>query len=318
MKVKYYIIAFTFLTGYCCLAQDSTSTKSEYVNNFSNKISARLSLINNSNSFYFNDKENNINYALEPNKQDYIGVSVLFRSLELDFGFSPEFLPSNKDNNDSKLFTLNFRMFHRQWMQTFDYYDQRGFYYVTDDVKLNLPGVKSLKIGGSTSYIFNKKFSFRAISSQNEWQIKSAGSFMPRLYYYYTKYNYKEDNINEKAYSYDIAIAPSYHYSFVFKKNLLLSLGGSVGIGLNYNSNLGNEDLTSLLYEGSGRAAISYNSKTFFGGINYSIIVLENHIDRISRQDDEIVFLEFYFGYRFKAPKKWVKSADRFNEKYNL
>ena len=318
MNVKNHIIALVFFSFFNCYSQDSIIANSEYITKFSDKISTRLSLINTSNSFYVNDKQNNLKYKLEPNKQDYLGVSILFRSIELDFGFSPKFLPSNEDNENSKLFTLNFRMFHNQWMQTIDYYDQKGFYFINNDSEIDLPGVKTLKIGGSTGYIFNRNFSFRAIGFQNEWQTKSAGSFIPRIYYYYTKYTYKGQDFNEKAHSYDIALAPSYHYNFVFKDNFLFSLGGSAGIGLNHNTNLGNEDLTSVLYEASARAVLSYNSKTFIGGINYNIIVFDHHIDRISRQDDEISFLEFYIGYRFKAPKKLIDFADEFNKKHNF
>ncbi|WP_158635217.1 DUF4421 family protein [Formosa maritima] len=312
---KYYV----FFAFYCStFSQNDSIIKSTYIKTFQDKISTRASIINTSNSFYIYDKESGDHYILEPNKTNYLGFSILFRSIEIDYGFSPNFLSENKDNKDSRLFTFNSRMFYNQWMQTIDFYNQKGFYFKDESNKVELPGVKSLKVGGSTSYIFNKNFSFRAIGFQNEWQIKSAGSFIPRLYYYYTKYKLEEDNINEKANTFNIAIAPSYYYNLAITKNILFSLGGSAGIGVNHSNNLGSENLTSALFEFTGRAVISYNSDSFFGGINSNIVILKHNVDKTTRQDDEITYLEFYIGYRFKAPKKWINFADNFNEKYGL
>ena len=313
--IKYFVLVTFYYSAY---SQNDSLTKSTYIKAFQDKISTRISLINTSNSFYIYDKNNEEHFKLEPNKTNYLGFSVLFRSLEIDYGFSPNFLSANKDNKDSRLFTLNFRMFYNQWMQTIDFYNQKGFYIKDNSNTFELPGVKTLKIGGSTSYIFNKNFSFRAIGFQNEWQLKSAGSFIPRLYYYYTKYKLEEDEISEKAYTYNIAIAPSYYYNLVVTKNLLFSLGGSAGIGVNHSNNLGSENITSALYEFTGRAVLSYNSDSFFGGINSNIIILKQNADKTTRLDDEITYLEFYIGYRFKAPKKWINFADKFNEKYGF
>ena len=300
------------------VSQNDSIPKDIYIVDFQDKISTRISLINTSNSFYINETNTGIKYKLEPNVREYLGTSILFRSLEIDFGFTPDFLKSNQDNANSKLFNLNFRMFFNQWMQTIDLYNQKGFYIVVDNERFNTSDVKTFKIGGSTSYIFNPNFSFRAIGFQNEWQTKSAGSFIPRIYYYYTTYSLKNEEFNENASSFDLAISSAYYYNLCLTKNLLFSLGGSAGIGLNHSSNLGEGNLTSALYQFSGRAVLSYNSDSFFGGINSNLLILEHNVDRYTRQDDTIPFLEFYIGYRFKAPKKWVKFADDFNIKYGF
>lgn len=299
-------------------SQQDSLTSNEYITKFPNKISTRISLVNTSNGFFINDVTSNVKYELKPNVREYLGFSVLFRSIEIDYGFSPQFFNANKDNDNSRLFNLNLRMFMGQWMQTIDLYNQKGFYFSSNNQRINLSGVKTFKIGGSTSYIFNKNFSFRSIGFQNEWQTKSAGSFIPSIYYYYTKYHLTLEDIDEKAYSYDIALGPSYYYNFCLTKNFLFSLGAYVGVGLNHSSNLGEGDFTSILYDFSGRAIIGYNSNTFFSGINSNIILLQHKIDASTVQDDTIPFLEFYVGYRFNAPKKWVKFADDFNKKYGL
>ncbi len=313
------VLAITLLfSGLCSYSQIDSITNDVYITKFQDRISTRLSLINTSNSFFLYDDEDHIYYDMQPNIRDYVGVSILFRSLELTYGFSPNFLSRNRDNENSKLFNLNFRMFYNQWMQTLDLYDQKGFSVLIDQDIIDFPKIKTLKVGGSTSYIFNKNFSFRAIGFQNEQQLKSAGSFVPRLYYYYTKYSEIEDDINYNAYTYNIAIAPAYYYNLVLKKHFLLSLGGSLGVGLNYSNNLGEGKETSILYQFSGRGALSYNSTTFFCGINSNILFLQHYFDKPSVLHDVIRYLEFYIGYRFKAPKKWIKKADNFNKKYGF
>ena len=317
MGLKFFIVIL-FICGQFCYSQQDSILKNKYITQFSGKISARLSVINTSNSFYINDTNAGLKYKLEPNVRAYLGASVLFRSIEIDYGFTPVIFDLNKDNADSKLFNLNLRMFHNQWMQTIDLYSQKGFYFVLNNQKENISGFKTFKLGGSSSYIFNKNFSFRAIAFQNEWQTQSAGSFIPKVYYYYTKYTLDDTNFNENAHSFDIAMAPTYYYNLVFNKHFVFSLGASVGIGLNHSTNLGEGNLTSVLYEFSGRAVLGYNSETFFGGINSNILVLEHDVDRYTRQDDTIPFIEFYIGYRFKAPKKLIKLADDFNRKFGF
>ena len=316
--MKFFILSLLLFNSCLGYAQHDSIFHNEYIIRFPEKITTRVSLINTSNNFYFSGNNDGDNLKLEANNREYLGASILFRSIEIDFGFSPDFLGSNKDNDDSKLFNLNFRMFLNQWMQTIDLYSQSGFFVSLDDQKIKLPGVKTFKIGGSTSYIFNKDFSFRAIGFQNEWQAKSAGSFIPTFYYYYTRYTLEEENFNANAYTFNLAIAPSYYYNLAITKHLLVSLGGSLGVGINHSSNLGDGKITSVLYELSARSHIGYNSESFFTGINSSIIALDHKIDSNRRQTDDIPFLEFYIGYRFNAPKKWVKFADDFNTKYGL
>jgi hypothetical protein len=67
-----------------------------YISEFSDKIMTRIGLVNTSNSFIINDITSNLSYNLKPNTIEYLGVSILLRSIELDFGFLPGFLKVNK------------------------------------------------------------------------------------------------------------------------------------------------------------------------------------------------------------------------------
>ncbi|MCA0131367.1 DUF4421 family protein [Winogradskyella alexanderae] len=312
MGIRHIHIMVFALMIHPSLHVQNNNTKGAYIRTFPEKITARVGLVNTGNSFFFNDSENAINYNLKPNTREYLGFSLLFRSIELDFGFLPNFLKQNQDNENSKLFNLNFRMFLGQWMKTLDLYQQKGFFADLNGSELILPSVETFKIGGSISYIFNKNFSFRAVGFQNEWQRRSSGSFIPGLHYYYTTFNVEENNTSSKANSFDIAVAPAYYYNFVVKEKFIFGIGASTGIGFNHN-NLGKRKISSMLFEFGGRAVLGYNSESFFAGINSSVNLFEHNSDRAVRVEDAITFLEFYIGYRFNAPKSFIKTADRVN-----
>ncbi|WP_422349726.1 DUF4421 family protein [Flagellimonas sp.] len=318
MGIKFYFIWFLIFPCLLGFSQnrDTVATDS-YIKSFPEKFTVRIGLSNTSNSFLITDTETGQRLKLKPNEKTYSGVSFLFRSLELDLGYSPKFISNNQDNEGSKLFTLNFRTFWNQWMQTLDFYAQKGFSAITEDGSVRFPDLRTLKIGGTTAYIFNTKFSFRAVGFQNEWQKKSAGSFVPRFTFYYTRYGLKNAGLESNANSYDVAFGPGYHYNLVIAKNYILGAGATTGIGMNMTSSQIKTN-TSVLYEAIFRGALGYNSERFYIGANANVLFLEHNTDRVTRLDDKISFLEFYVGYRFKAPKKWITAADKFNRKFGF
>ena len=299
---------------------------SDYIQIYKNRITAKLYYVNTSNSLMVQDRDSDIYFNLVPNKQDRIGASVAFRSIAISYAYAPNFLAENKDNEDSKLFNLNFRTyFGKHWMQTIDFYKQKGFYLENNEVSIYLPKTKSFKAGGSTSYIFNENFSFRAIASQDEKQLKSAGSFIPGIVYYYSKMDLiaenpdPDSNLNSDLTTFDIALAPAYYYNFVPTKNLFISLGFSAGLGLNYSESkdsVEKEHLTSLLTEIDFRGAITYDIDNLYLGANYNYLILNHNSDRTTYVNDDIPFFQVFIGYRFKAPEKLVNKADGFNKKF--
>lgn len=325
-------ILFLSITSFSSNAQDSLqnivySDSTAYIMSFPNRITARLFFVNTSNSLTINDRDSNQFFKLTPNKQDHIGASISFRSITLSYSFTPDFIAENKDNENSKLLNLGFRTyFGKHWMQSFDFFQEKGFYLENNDVNLYFPRFRSFKIGGATSYILNENFSFRAIVSQDEKQLKSIGSFIPRIVYYYSKIDIRnnEDTIDESVYSYDFVFAPSYFYNFVPTKNLFLSAGISAGIGLNHSRNTDSnhikedENLTSLVTELNFRGSLTYDISDLYVGTHYNYLVLNHNTDRSSYINDAIPLFQVFAGYRFKAPKKLVQKTDAINKKINL
>ena len=66
------------------------------------------------------------------------------------------------------------------------------------------------------------------------------------------------------------------------------------------------------------RVTGGYNSEKFFSGININTQILTNNSSENFVLDDSISFLEFYVGYRFDAPKKWIAKADEISRKFGI
>ncbi len=313
MGIRTVLFLCMFCTIHFCSAQNS-----HYKEAFPDKITLRLSLQTTSNNFTLRDKITRSKTEFIPNDKSYLGLSVLFRFLEVDFGYAPNFLSENKDNGDSKLITFNIRTFFGQYMQTVDIYKQKGFFIRTSDLTLPINDLKTFKIGGTSSYIFNSDFSFRAIGFQNEWQKESVGSFIPSISYYYTKFKLEDPIIeNQLEHSFKLAIGPGYYYNWVFDENYLVSAGATGGLGFNLSKSQGVTSfngLAQLVFRLTG----GYNSESFFSGVNINTQLLTHTSADNFILDDSISFLEFYVGYRFDAPKKWIAKADEISRKFGI
>ena len=301
-----------------CLTEFCTAQNSTYKESFPDKVTLRLSLQTTSNSFTLRDKITRDKTEFIPNDKSYLGLSVLFRFLEVDFGYAPNFLSENKDNGDSKLITFNIRTFFGQYMQTVDIYKQKGFFIRTQELTLPIDDLKTFKIGGTSSYIFYPDFSFRAIGFQNEWQKESVGSFIPGISYYYTKFKLEDPFLeNQLEHSFKMAVGPGYYYNWVFDENYILSAGATGGLGFNLSKSQGKTSLNGLA-QLIFRLTGGYNSENFFSGININTQLLTHTSAENFVLDDSISFLEFYVGYRFDAPKKWVAKADEISRKFGI
>ncbi|WP_066223165.1 DUF4421 family protein [Formosa haliotis] len=319
-----------FITTYACFAQKQTQKDSlfdkenEYVRFYKNRITARVFYVNTSNSLSLNDDNSQQVLNLNANKQSRIGASVFFRMLTISYSFAPNFLNANKNNEDSKLYALNLRGFYkRRWMQTIKLYNEKGFFLKNDNYNIYLPKTKSFQIGGSTSYILNDNFSYRAIASQNEKQLKSAGSFVPSITYFYSTFNINSEDklqfntIDKDFKSFDLAFSPAYYYNYVPNQNLFISAGASLGVGLNHaSSNSGN--LTTLLTEFSFKATATYDFENLYFGAHFNYLILNHSSKRDLYITDNIPFSQVFIGYRFRAPQKVIKTAEDFNEKLNI
>lgn len=275
-------------------------------------------------------------------------VSVLPNNLQnYSFGFDYKFigltiaLPKSwhesADQNymKGKTTSLNFNLslFFNKWMQTLNYKVIKGYYVPEsgffvpnwqDGVTpyLQLPNLKTQKIGGSTSYIFNaSKFSYRSFSQQTQIQKKSAGSFIPTLSYEYSQLTDKVDGFSEQSYKKNLSFSVflGYQYNLVIAKRLTFSGGVFPGIGLGYvqsfepdsppkRNNWENKTALNL------NANLNYRWRNLFFGIQFAS--LNTYVnEHESKVNNTINYENIYIGYQFDAPKALQKSVNWLEKK---
>lgn len=309
------IVILLFLIGINCSFAQQDNENGSHFTNYDEKVITSLYYFDTSNSFEFNfNLDGTTNYLeFQPNRREQIGVNLSYKFIDISYGFSPVFFAENKDNSDSKLFTLSTRLYHKKWMQSLTFINQKGFYVSNGQVEVAFPRMRTTKIGGTTSFIFNDKFSFKTLANQKEWQSKSAGSFIPNLSMYYTNIDLNDGGGDTKSNIFLASLAPSYFYNFVVNNHFLLSGGMSTGAGL---TSIDGD--VSAIYEWSASLKIGYSSDSFFTFVNLNYIDFIQDTTARIRLNDEISTIKITTGYRFDPPKKVKEYYDKTVEKIGL
>jgi len=298
-----------------CYAQESTAPN-PYFKAYDDKVIASLYYLDVSNNFQFvstNTDGSKTTLDLIPNRREQIGMSISYKFADISYGFSPQFFDVNKDNGNSKLFNISTRFIVKQWMQTLSFINQKGFYISEGTTTVLFPNLRSTKIGGVTSYIFNPNFSFKTIANQKEWQTKSSGSFIPNFSFFYTNLDLNDGNPNSKSDIFEMTLSPSYYYNFVINNRILLSAGLSIGGGI---SNI-DSDISGIM-ESSASLKVGYNTDSFFSFLNVNYIAFIQNSDAKIQLNDNVSTLNVTVGYRFDPPKKVKEEFETIHQKTGL
>jgi hypothetical protein len=276
--------------------------------------------------YQFRSLDTGTNIELNPVAESLIGFSMDYKWFGLTLSFAPDFLLSSEDQNlvkNSRSLKIDLTGFYSdQWGQSLTILFNKGFN-VDFSTDLSPEEIKALQntefqyYGGSTFFIVNQNFSYRANFNQTERQLKSAGSFLPRLTYAYsvTKPDLtavNTDLLAKKIRSFDLIADLGYYYNFVLHKKWYLTLGAQPGVGFNYTNyevvDSPSEAFASINFAFNGEAGLGYNSYRWFFGLtgnwrNYNNTNNEN--DQINR--DSAYFL-LHLGYRFNDNKPMRKA----------
>lgn len=195
-----------------------------------------------------NDDQNyDLNYRPNTTFNMGIGATYKFATLNIAIGF--DFLNPDKGQGETKYLDLQFHSYGRKMMvdvfgQFYDgfYLDPKGKATTSDKYYLR-PDMFVMELGASAQYVFNnKKFSYRSSFMQNEWQKKSAGSFLAGVELFYGQTRYDSTAIptviNPEVAAYDykkmtfVEAGPNvgYAYTLVIKKHFFLHASASVSL----------------------------------------------------------------------------------------
>lgn len=292
-----------------CVQQNFAQKDSlnQYMVSYAEKVIVSASFQSDTDSFVLSQDIDSERRNLEfyPNIKNKITFGLTYKMIDISFGYTPWFLRSNADKYKASNMNFATRFNHKKWYQSVEFVKQMGFFTeFLDDKSLYLPSFRSIKIGGTTSYVFNEKFSYSALFNQNQWQIKSAGSFVPNFSFFYTSLLNKDDKADFNLQMYSFSLSPSYYYTWVINRRVFLSGGAGVGAGVEIHNKK-----TSPLCQVIFNSKLGYNTTSFYSYLevnNTNILFNENR----ARLDDTSLNALIAVGFRFDPPKKIKKVYD--------
>jgi hypothetical protein len=314
-----------------------TDNDTNYIEDHTQDVVVRLFGSRKYNYYDVVDQKRKQELFYRPNRPFNIGVGVNYKFIALNLGFNFPFINKNEKYGKTSGVDLQTHLYARRMV--IDFYGQfyKG-YYVSDskgfrnfytspnqDVAYIRPDIKNLTLGLGVQYIFNqKRFSYRAAYLQNEYQKKSAGSFIVGAEVFGVRmkadssfipfYLSKEDFFDNKHFDrtgiVSGAVNAGYAYTLVLNKHFFVTLALTGSLGVNYSTldlTTENSKITKvgLQLNNSERISIGYNSSRYFAGIHYvnlttrSTSPVSNTYQRIGAGDFRVSIAR-----RFKLKKK--------------
>jgi len=274
---------------------------------------------------------------LTPAAENLIGVSVDYKWFAVGVSVAPQFLISSQDQNlleSSESIKLNLNFFYSdRWRQELSYIYNKGFRVNTNfdanEEVLNAIRNTALEvIQGSTYFIVNRNYSFRAHYAQTERQLRSAGSFIPKFSYSYSITNPDTSGLvlnndsTRRISSADVIGSIGYLHTFVHNKKWIATLGLHPGVGYNnaryeYNNNTENRfESTSFVLK--SEITLGYNSYRWFYGINAFWQNFNNSNNQNNELNRDATFFMVYLGYRFDDNKSMRKFFGWFEDTFGF
>jgi hypothetical protein len=271
------------------------------------------------------------------NNQNRVTRSLDYEFIGLSIGFAPNFIPGNNDEDiqgKSSFTNYEFRFFLGKWTQELKYTKVQGFYientwdFIPDWIEGEHPYIqfsdfKTTPWDGSTSYVLNPNFSLRNVVCNTEWQLKSAGSFVPSFRYGYTRISLEVDGSRSYEDDFDIRLAPDYYYTLVIQKNWYAAAFLSPSIGIRLSTEFDDdfntkENSTYWPVALNGGFQLCYSSRKVIFGANFNFeSTWYNEDDNTNVLNDKF-FAKIYIGYRIDPPKFIKKTFASINDKLGL
>ena len=360
MKKQQKILIVSFLlTASLCLGQDisteensinqndtdSISSLNPYIEDHTNRLNINMIISNNQIKYLFpyNDKA----ASVKTNLSLSYGFRLSYKAFSVRLRYRPKLSASDQENKGkTDHFRFGFDILLDKWAHFYEYDYRRGYYidnteFITgqepSDFRIQFPSLTTNTFNGVSQYKFNKNYSIRAIESNTEIQLKSAGTFMPGINYTY--YTFKgankeilgseteitERNPYNEYKGLTLIIEPGYYYTYVLNNYWYANVFAVPGFGIDFynnkeintDSNVTNdENLSRMFFSFKTGTSIGYNGKKFYFGSELKYHAYSENFDKneISLQPSKIIF-QVFLGYRFKAPKQVSKPLDYIENK---
>ena len=262
-----------------------------YYKTYPGSITARFYLSQKYTAFTLQDKgAKDLKYW--PNTTLNMGVGATYHNFSLNLAYGFGFLNQDKEKGKTKYLDLQGHFYKPKWV--IDFYGQlykgyhlepKGFaipspegYYYLPNAKITLFGLSAYRV------LNNSRFSYRAAFIQNEWQKKSAGTFLAGAEVYYGIINsdsgwvpaaltetYTKQGISKINY-FSIGPGIGYAYTAVAFQHLFFtgSLTGNLNVSYTTEKTIDNkQNKISLNPVTRFRVAAGYNSDNWNVSVNW-------------------------------------------------
>jgi hypothetical protein len=320
-------------------AQKLEKVDSSAIESFADKFVVKLNIDTGTDTYTILNRTDGSKVSIAPNNNYRLFLSLDYEFLGFSYGFSPTFFAANNDDDlkgESSFSDFIFRAALGHWIQGFQISTTEGYYientgdFVPDweegiDPYIQIPDFKSEIYGMSTSYVFNPNFSFRNLLYQTEWQKKSAGSFIPTLFYSYDRFTYTIADEKFKDEIVPVRLALAFYYTLVVKENWFL--GGSLSPSLSVNfskSSVSKNNIQSISSSTEfsqsleGSLQIGYASKKVVFGGGFKFDVNSYDVEALKTVVNDKTYSFIYFGYRFNTPGFIDRTYSKFADKVGL
>lgn len=263
------------------------------------------------------------NISYHPNTSFNLGAGITYHNLSLKLGYGFGFLNKDSAKGKTKYLDLQTHIYSPKWIT--DLYGQlyKGYhlypeglaaepgkdYYYRGDIRVSLFGI-------SLFHVFNyTRFSYRAAFVQNEWQKKSAGTFLAGAETFYgivkadsnliprsIANNNTDNNINKINY-FSIGPGVGYAYTEVLLQHIFFtgSLTGNLNfILVNDHAKLNNGSRFSINPSTRFRVSTGYNGRTW----NVSANWVSGYLP-FKGTDKERIYIFNTGNYRFIVAKRF-------------
>jgi hypothetical protein len=305
---------------------------SNYIEDLSDSLVVRLLAISKFSSVEIEDDKTDERVSYAPLSGINVGVGFAYKWLGVNLALRIPGSDFSSGDNKTKGIDLRVHSFGRRFGFDASYSHFKGYEVENpqetpggtgDDFRTDLYST-SLSFSG----YFNmnpSKFSLRAVTLQNERQLKSAGA--PILGVYANSITlgtsdsvailsntvlpgddlerfFSADLHFKKVHSFNLGVNGGYIYTLVFKKKLFFTLGLNLGVGYDYSdysfSDSKSSQVSQLHVFSVGRLAIGYNSdEYYFGLISYieeNVLGVDDHRIRFETGELRLVLAKRFSG----------------------
>jgi hypothetical protein len=322
---------------------DSLSSLNPFIQDHSNQLNIKLDVTNEQINYFM--PYDGTKAEIRSNLTVSYGIVFSYRFLSVRLGIRPKLSESELENKGkTDRFRLRVKLLFDKWTHRLGYNYTRGFFIENTsefnneienpNFKIQFPYLTTNILSGSSHYKFNDNYSVKAIESNTEIQLKSAGTFLAGIDYalYFLKGadDVKlEDQVitNRDLYSEYSGFSPifnaGYHYTFVIHKYWYANAYANPGLGIDFyntkfynnNESTSSASTTMFLTFKTGISAGYNGEQIYYGGeYNYGINSEKYDIDDAVLQPIKNSF-HLFFGYRFKAPKQLRKPVEYIENK---